>query len=322
MTPEQLDLFDMSFSPKPVIPKVAKASKVSSVRNDKMRIIKAAEEIKMSACVEQIDFLHSILCQVGMPRGETKELCFERKNGQAMILLEAGKLAHPKGHWEQQPLPSGVKPRLVMVHITSEAVKNKTRKIDIGSSAREFLKTLGIDTGGHSYEGFRKQMNALAACRMTLGMANGQRSITVDAKPIEKFEAWVTNNDNQSTLWPGELELSDKFFQTMVKHAVPLDRRSLAALKSSALKLDIYTWLAQRLCRIDDKKGIVLTWGRLKDQFGEEYSRENNFKKEFSRSLKSVLAVYPNAKVSSVEDGLLLLPSVPPVSKTMILINK
>jgi len=318
MTQEQFDFFDMSLSPKPVVPKAVKVSKVLSVRNDKMRMIKAAEEIKMSPCVEQIDFLHSILCQVGMPRGETKELCFERKNGQAMILLEAGKLAHPKGYWEQQPLPSGSKPRLVMVHITSEAVKKKTPKIDIGSSAREFLKTLGIDTGGHSYEGFRKQMNALAACRMTLGMAN----ITFKANPIEKFTAWVTNEDNQSTLWPGELELSDKFFQTMVKYAVPLDRRALGALKSSALKLDIYTWLAQRLCRIEDKQGIVLTWDRLKDQFGEEYSREDNFKRKFTDALKFVLAVYPSAKVSSVEYGLLLRPSSPPVSKTMILINK
>jgi len=60
----------------------------------------------------------------------------------------------------------------------------------------------------------------------------------------------------------------------------------------------------------------------LKNQFGEEYNDKKDFKKEFSRSLKAVLAVYPKAKVSSVENGLLLLPSAPPVQKTQILINK
>jgi len=316
MTHEQLDLFDMTFNPKPVEQKV-KETKVLAIKKQTMKIIKAAEDIEMSPVVDQIDFLHSILCQVGMPRSETKELRFERRNGQAGILLEAGDLWHPDGHFEKQPLPSGTRPRLIMIHITSEAVKKKNKVIDLKDSPHEFLNALGIAPTGSNYNSTRRQINALAACRMTLGMGY----ITYKACPIEKFTAWVTKDKDQVAMWPGEIELSDKFFNTMVAHAVPLDRRALAVLKNSSLKLDIYTWLAQRLCRIESKKGLELSWDRLKNQFGEEYSRENDFKREFERSLKAVLTVYPKAKVSSVLNGLILLPSAPPVQKTQMLIS-
>ena len=75
--------------------------------------------------------------------------------------------------------------------------------------------------------------------------------VTVDAKPIKRFEAWLQHDSSQKTLWPGVLELSPEFFETLTHHAVPLDYRAIAALKHSALALDVYTWLAHRLCRIN-----------------------------------------------------------------------
>jgi hypothetical protein len=39
--------------------------------------------------------------------------------------------------------------------------------------------------------------------------------------------------------WPGVLELGERFFETLLEHAVPLDPVSISALKSSALRLDL-----------------------------------------------------------------------------------
>jgi len=320
MNPEQLDLFDMTFGSKPA-EQNSKEVKVPVVKKQTMKIIKAVEGIRMSPRDGQIDYLHTILCQVGMPRSETKELLFERRNGQAYLGLEAGKMLQLNGQLEQQPLPYGAKPRLIMIHITSEAVKNKNKIVDVGSSVREFLTTLGIDINGRGYKSFRQQMNALAVCRMIIGRINDNSVVQVNTQPIRKFEAWATNESNQSVLWTGKIELTEEYYQAIGNSAVPLDREAIRALHTSALKLDIYTWLAQRLCRINDKRGLVITWDNLKDQFGVEYSRGNNFKRDFSNSLKSVLAVYSTAKVSSVENGLLLKPSAPPISKTRILID-
>jgi hypothetical protein len=207
---------------------------------------------------DRVDFLHAVLCQVGMPRSQQNERVFERRSGAASMLLEAGRLWTRQG-WKEKPLPYGTRPRLVMVHISGEAVRKQTRQIEVGDSMRDFLRILGIDTNGGprgGYTMFKKQMEALAACRLTLGMSLEGRDITINTQPITRFEAWLQHDGAQRVMWPGVLELSQEFYETLANHAVPLDGRALAALQHSSLALDIYTWLAHRLCRVRKAGGV------------------------------------------------------------------
>jgi hypothetical protein len=50
--------------------------------------------------------------------------------------------------------------------------------------------------------------------------------------------------------------------QTRCARAVPLDPRAVYALQHSALDMDIYLWLAHRLCRIFTDNGVKLCWER------------------------------------------------------------
>ena len=196
--------------------------------------------------------------------------------------------------------------------------------IDVGESMRQFLTQLGLQTSGGrrgGYTALKKQLQALAACRMTLGMTDGDRVSTIDAKPIKRFDAWLLNGDHdgsQRTLWPGELELSEDFFDTLTRHAVPLDFRALGALKHSALALDIYTWLAHRLPRVTNPIGSKVSWSNLKDQFGQDYGRSKDFKKAFRHALRQVCTVYPDARLRDFPGGLILQPSRSPVPRTMV----
>ncbi len=269
---------------------------------------------------DRADFLHTVMCQVGLPRSQTDAKTFERRNGHLSILLEAGKLYNGRD-WVEQPLPYGSTPRLVMVHVSSEAIRTKNRTVEIGDSMREFLTKLGLSTSGGSrggYANLKRQMEALAACRLTLGLFAQGQVVTVDAKPIRRFAAWLDQDGSQPTLWPGTLELSADFYDTLKDHAVPLDYRALAALKHSALALDVYTWLAHRLCRINKAAGIMLSWANLRDQFGQEYANPKDFKKEFRSVLRQALVVYPDARVQEIDGGLRLLPSRPPLAPTQI----
>ena len=144
------------------------------------------------------------------------------------------------------------------------------------------------------------------------------RAITVDAKPIKRFDAWIQNDGSQRTLWPGTLKLSEEFFNTLSEHAVPLDCRALSALRHSSLAFDIYTWLAHRLCRVRAVGGVKLSWENLREQFGQEYNSAKDFKKTFIHALRQVLVVYPDAKVGDTNGGLMLYPSKPPKSRTSI----
>lgn len=296
---------------------------VQELSSTERRMIEAGAAI-MQEPPDRVSFLHSIMCQVGMPRKKTSGRVFERANGGASMVLEAGRLWTGQG-WKEQPLPYGSRPRLVMVHISSEAVRTKSRQIEIGDSIRDFMQRIGIkgDSGGKrgSYTMFKRQMEALAACRLSLGYTGHGRMVTIDTKPITRFEAWLHPEGNQRTLWPAELELSPEFFNTLTSHAVPLDPRALGILKDSALALDLYSWLAHRLCRINSGEGIKVSWRNLREQFGQEYAVSKDFKKKFRLALRRVVAVYPDAKVEEEAGGLLLKASPPPLAKTQVLVS-
>lgn len=278
------------------------------------RLIDAAADI-IETQADSPEFLHSVLCQVGLPRAQTEARSFQRSSGKAVIEIEAGKL-YRRGKLVPAPLPYGAKPRLVLLHLCGEAVRTRSPEIEVGRSAREFLGRLGLDNGGHEYARFRAQMEALAACRMTLGMSVGDRDITINTQPISRFEAWMQHDGQSLGLWPGRMTLSGEFYSTLLEHAVPLDPRAVHALQKSALALDLYTWLAHRLCRVRKPEGVKLSWGNLHQQFGQEYACAKDFKKEFRAALLKVCAAYPDARISEEVGGLRLFSSPAPVPKS------
>src|SRR4051794_8960373 len=156
------------------------------------RLIDAAADI-MEEQADSPEYLHSVLCQVGLPRAKTDVRSFQRSSGTAAIEIEAGKL-YRRGKFVPAPMPYGAKPRLVLMHLCAEAVRTRSPEIQVGRSANEFLGRLGLDNGGHEYARFRAQMEALAACRMTLGMQAGGKEITVNTQPISRFEAWMQHD--------------------------------------------------------------------------------------------------------------------------------
>jgi hypothetical protein len=262
-------------------------------------------------------FLHAVLCQLGLPRNPTPSKSFERKSGRAHLSLQAGRTFNGL-KFVDQPLPSGTRPRLVLINLCSEAVRTRDRTVNIGGSVREFLRRLNIDPGGKSMAEFRKQMLALSCCRMTLGMMTANGPAQVNAEPIEGFQAWHTDEDGQQTLWPGYIRLTEKFFESLMDHAVPLETEAIGRLQNSAFALDVYSWLAHRLCRVNDPAGVSISWAALKEQFGQEYSATKDFRRRFLGALKSAKGAYADARIESVKGGLRLLPSPPPVKRKMV----
>ena len=169
----------------------------------------------------------------------------------------------------------------------------------------------------------KEQMTALSCCRMTLAyLAPNGRVSQMQATPIDSFDAWLHPDPAQGAFWPDMIELHPKFFNTLLEHAVPLDPRAIGALQHSALALDVYTWMAHRLCRVRTDNGVKLYWKNLRDQFGQEYKNPKDFKKAFSGALTKVCAVYPTARISEEVGGIRLYPSSPPIPKTQIVVHK
>lgn len=296
----------------------ADALQLPAIQN---RIITASAAIQQDDPLE-IVYQHSLFCQIALPRSRPKERVFERSYRNGAVCIEAGKLWD--GHkWAEQPLPAGPKPRLALMHIHDRAIKTRDPYIEIGQSCAEFLRRLGLnDQDGRTYRLFKREMQALAVCRLTLGFNEGEKRITVDAKPITRFEAWCSANDDQGALWPGCLQLSREYFESLLKHSVPLDSRAVSALAHSALAMDAYSFFARRLYTLT--KPVKVFWHQWQEQFGQEYKGPDavkNFKKEWLPAVRTALTVYPSAKVELVKGGLLLKPSLPPVHPSAVAVS-
>jgi len=59
----------------------------------------------------------------------------------------------------------------------------------------------------------------------------------------------------------------------------------------------------------------MVTWAALKKQFGSSYRELFHFKPRFTQSLQLASAVYPDAKVQVLDEGVVLRPSSSPVKK-------
>ena len=287
----------------------AKGGKLT--RADSALIASAAEIATTPPEGQDMAFTHAVLCQVGLPRAKVEGREFMRQSGSAWVNVQAGWLDEGKGP-VLQPVPYGPMPRLALAWISTHALRTGEKEIRIGDSAAEFLSLMGMGDDGRRYTNLRKQMHALAACRLQLGF----KGRTFNGQPVEQFDAWQSNKDTpQRSLWPGVMRLSESYFGSLIESAVPLDNRALLALKGSALTLDVYAWLAHRLHRIDGR-GVILHWKALREQFAQEYrgkDPDKDFKKEFLPALKKVLAVYPQARVKPVTGGVLLIGSPPPI---------
>lgn len=269
---------------------------------------------------QEPEFMHAVLCQVGLPRSEVKSREFTRSTGGASMLIEAGKW-YDGIRYHDMPLPYGTRPRLVLFHVCSEAIRTKSSTVEVERSASAFLERLHIKKNGESFTAFKKQMLALAACRMQIGYQTETKIVNVKCDPIQRFDAWTQSDNGQLGLWPGEITLSGEFYETLREHAVPLDPRAIGALQNSALALDTYTWLAHRLCRVKQNRGLTLYWKSLKDQFGQEYRTDKDFKREFAGALRKAHAVYPDAKIEMVRGGIRLFPSPPPIKRSQVVVG-
>jgi hypothetical protein len=100
-----------------------------------------------------------------------------------------------------------------------------------------------------------------------------------------------------------------------------LAERALAALSHSAMALDLYAWLAQRLHLIKKPHRQFIPWPAVQEQFGPDFDRLRKFREKFMMALRQVCAVYPAAKIDVNRNGLFLYTSPPPVVKTGVVVQ-
>jgi hypothetical protein len=227
------------------------------------------------------------------------------------LSLVAGTEETEGGH-QVHPIPYGSLPRMVLAWINAIAVATKSTSIPMGESGYEFLHHLGMDSSGMRYTALRAQIHALAACKFFLHAAPEQNDRqTTDITPVREFAPWASGSSRSN--WPGTLTLRDEYLAHLLKTPVTLDYQSLKRLNGSPSALDVYTWLAYQLPRLD-QVCVKMSWIELHELFSPHYGATGDFRKKFITAIQAALTVYPRALVEIVRGGIELQPSPPPDS--------
>jgi hypothetical protein len=137
---------------------------------------------------ERIDFLHAIQCQCGIPYRNPGNGIHEwdRKQGIASLRLEAGSAIDPAtGEFVKLGLPYGEKPRLVLIHLATEAVRTGSPVVDVEDSMTAFARSLGLETNGQQLRALKDQLARLAAARVLMGIVSlGQHAVPLDHRAV------------------------------------------------------------------------------------------------------------------------------------------
>lgn len=256
---------------------------------------------------DNLRYLPTPLAICGLPyrRLPEDQIEFERRQGRMSLVVASGKLMAPNGKRVAQPIPWGPKARLIMAHLSTEALKSGSATVETADSLSGFMRDMGFDvTGGErgSLSPFKEQLRALAACRMEFSAWDGKRSAMVDVRPLKKVELWFGDDPNQRSLWPTKVTFSDDYFRELKNHALPIDIRALRAFAGSARKLDLLFWITYRITRLDTH--LVLGWKPLKEQFGDGFARERAFRAQLADDLASLKELFPKLPVKLSERGL------------------
>ena len=233
---------------------------------------------------------------------------YVRRNGPYTLVMSAGGLCK---------LPYGNLPRLLIAWLCTEAVRTQSRELALGRSLSEFMRTLGVySSAGGVANRLRNQMDRLFSATVQLIYEDERGKATVNSLIADSTEFWWNpKRPDESTLWESKIELSEKFFQEIISHPVPIDMNTLAALKRCALGLDLYLWLTYRMFTL--RAPLRLPWRHLYHQFGLHPNKASdkrtvlNFRSQALRELKKIKLAWPELNYTTAPGLLILSPSTP-----------
>lgn len=279
-------------------------------------VVGAAKMVLDRATIKNAIYQHSVLCQTFLPyRDPGKDITeWEQKQGYAHLAIQTSKQKNPHtGEFEYIGLPYGTKARLIINYLNSEAVKTQKRTINVGETMSSFLRELNISKTGPRIAEVKEQLRRINAATIGIYWKQDNTYITQQTRIVSAFEVSFQKNDQQRVLWDSCIQLSQDYFESLINHAVPMDERALINLSHSALAMDIYAWLSQKLHRIPWDKPVFVDWVSLKNQFGHNYVELRYFRKDFKTAFQQAMTQYPRARVSMDKTGLKLLNSEPPI---------
>lgn len=273
-------------------------------------------------------FLHSALCAMSLPvrRPRDEFAPIMRQDGQyTLVINPKPRLDVVNGQQQFQSLgiPFGSLPRLILIHVMTEAVRASSRHVHLGRNFSDWMRRMGFKTISYGPRGsatlIRDQMDRLLSCEWMIRWDN------TDERGAHEFgirEIKLTNEYSGQDGAKGfqrDIVMTEGFFQHLKEHAVPLNEVAIRQLRDSATALDLYTWLAYRLPRIGARRPATLSWEQLAVHFGNDGHNIRKFRQTIREAWeRHVSAVYPEARADFDTTVVRLYGSPAPLQQKLV----
>jgi hypothetical protein len=289
-----------------------------SISPQKMKLISIAGDIRLDPDKTESAFMARQLVQATLPHKNPGNVqAWSRKNGDLTMTIRPG--------WDEKKektigFPYGAIPRLLLFWITTEAIRNKNPRIELGNNLAQFMDTLGLNSRGggkrSDVKRLQNQMIRLFQSSISFNQSSGGKKTWINMHVAPKGMLWWDEKKpNQGTLFENWIQLGEDFFNAITSAPVPADMRILKALKRSPLALDLYVWTTYTAYQTQQNgQSRSLSWEILHEQFGAEYSDTKNFAKKAWNALRKIQAFYPELNIERVKGGINVLPSKPSIT--------
>ncbi|MGH9024031.1 MAG: replication protein RepA [Acidimicrobiia bacterium] len=270
-----------------------------------LRPPEAIEELLAEGDSPTTGYAARLFAQVALPYRDPGDLAnWIRRNGLITLSVRPGEWLDPKTGELRHGYPYGALPRLLLTWMTTEAVRTRSRVLNLGHSLYEFTGRIGLNPpqvghgttsrmGGENGRRLLAQMQRLFHAPITAydartpGIHHSKAMLVAD----EGVLLFDPASPNQAALWGSTVILSERFFESVRATPVPVDLAVLARLKGSPLRLDIYTWLTYRMHYLT--KPTTVPWEALAAQFGGDYSPLRAFSSTVRQAASACLCGVP-----------------------------
>lgn len=257
---------------------------------------------------QRIGIMHAGFAMTALPHKKINSTQWVRNGGGVRLLIESGS----DSRLQPVGIPYGSIARMILLYLQTEAVKTRSRDIELGRNMNQWLATMGIEAvGGKTYRLVREQSKLLSLCRLTFYRETASATHVTNGSFVRDAILPI-QGDDQLTLWRESVRLDEGFYQSLIDHPMPVREAAIREIGGRSMAIDVYIWLAYRLYQLT--KPTPVSWAALFQQFGGGYQHVRQFRARFKEPLALALAAYPEAKVMTDETGVTLHPSASPVS--------
>src|SRR4051795_4994657 len=199
-------------------------------------VIETAHRV-LSDDAEKMGFTYSGFALTSLPHKPQTELVWRRDGHNITMLIESGRdrTGKPLG------LPYGSYARFILLFLQSEAIRTRSREVELGRSMRVWLGNMGLSIGGMTYKHVAEQARRISGC--TLTFYADQIGAQIESRSRFVKTAITMTSDDQPTLWQDRVLLDEDFYRALSEHPVPLSESALRAIGPRSMVIDVYIWL-------------------------------------------------------------------------------